>query len=267
MRVYPIASGSSGNCIYVGWKDRHFLIDAGVSRKKIVEGLRQIDVAPEQIQALFITHEHSDHISGLRVFTKDLEVPVYATEKTLDAIVAKEGGKEMDTRYFHPVCPDKAVDIHGAQVTPFHISHDAADPVGYTIAGDGYKMALATDLGVYDSYTMEHIRDAQILLLEANHDISMLEVGRYPYQLKRRILGDKGHLSNVASGRLLCEIFNDKMKHIVLAHLSKEHNYPKLAYQTVWNHLMMEYGSGFENKICNITVAKRDVPSEMVTVS
>lgn len=267
MRVFPIASGSSGNCIYVGWKDRHFLIDAGVSRKKIVEGLKQIGVAPEQIQALFITHEHSDHISGLRVFTKDLEVPVYATEKTLDAIVAKEGGNGICMEHFHAVCPDTAVELDGTQVMPFHISHDAADPVGYTITGGGYKVALATDLGVYDSYTMEHIRDAQILLLEANHDISMLEVGRYPYQLKRRILGDKGHLSNVASGRLLCEIFNDNIKHIVLAHLSKEHNYPKLAYQTVRNHLMMEYGSALENNVCDITVARRDVPSEMVSVS
>ena len=147
-------------------------------------------------------------------------------------------------------------------IVPFSTSHDAADPVGYTIEAQGYKFGIATDLGTYSQYTLDHLKNSDILLLEANHDVSMLEVGTYPYPLKRRILSDKGHLSNVVSGKLLCSLFHENMRHIILAHLSKEHNYPELAYQTVKGQLETEFGllrDGF-----NITVAKRDIPSPLV---
>ena len=153
----------------------------------------------------------------------------------------------------HYVEPDQKLTLKDMEICPFSISHDAANPVAYTFEQDGHKMGVATDLGTYDAYTLEHLKDSEILLLEANHDVNMLQVGPYPYILKQRILGRKGHLSNMVSANLLCDIINEKMKHIILGHLSKDNNFPDLAYETVKCELEEK---GYQCKSGFLSVAK-----------
>ena len=149
-------------------------------------------------------------------------------------------------------------------VMPFYTSHDSADPVGYTLTAEGHKASIATDLGKYDEYIISHLKNTEVLFIEANHDISMLEAGSYPYSLKRRILSEYGHLSNEDSGSLLCKVINKKLKYAFLAHLSKENNYPQLAFEAVKCQLWEEIGLKELN--FDLSVAKRDEPSKMVVL-
>ena len=264
MRVCSIASGSSGNCIYIGNGDTNILIDAGISRKRIVEGLESIGVRPEELDAIFVTHEHSDHIQGINMMVKMFDVPVYSTFGTLNAIRDKDKKGIIRMEHLYEVHPDLPVRVGSIEITPFRISHDAADPVCYTMISKGKKISVATDLGVFDEYTVEHLSGSDILFLEANHDISMLEMGSYPYNLKCRILGDRGHLSNEASGRLLCRLMGGRLKHAVLAHLSKENNYPELAYQAVKCQVWEEMG--VQELPFEMSVAERDRPSPIISL-
>lgn len=264
MRICSIASGSSGNCIYIGHHKNHILIDAGISRKRIVEGLSSIGVAPESLDAIFVTHEHSDHISGIPMMVKMFDIPVFATGGTLDALCQKDRQGVLDKRKMYQLYADEPVAVGDFHITPFAISHDAAEPVCYTVACGGKKFGMATDLGEYDGYTVEHLVGSDMLLLEANHDISMLEAGRYPYSLKCRILGGRGHLSNEASGQLLCRLIHERLRHVFLAHLSKENNYPQLAYEAVKCQLWEEMG--MTELPFSMEVADRDNPSALVAI-
>ena len=264
MRVCSIASGSSGNCTYVGSGDTNILIDAGVSRKRIVEGLKKISVAPEQLDGIFVTHEHSDHIQGINMMVKMFDTPVYATGGTLDAIRLKDKKGIISMNHLFEVHADEPVSMGAITVMPFSTSHDAADPVGYTLTAEGHKTSIATDLGKYDDYTIDHLKDTDVLFIEANHDISMLEAGKYPYKLKRRILSEYGHLSNEDSGSLLCKVINKNLKYAFLAHLSKENNYPQLAFEAVKCQLWEEMGS--KDLDFDLSVAKRDEPSKVVVL-
>ncbi|MCI9078181.1 MAG: MBL fold metallo-hydrolase [Lachnospiraceae bacterium] len=264
MRVCSIASGSSGNCIYIGDKDTNILIDAGISRKRIAEGLSAIGVRPQELDGIFITHEHSDHIQGVSMMVKMFDTPVYATGATLDFIRSKDKKGIISMNHLYEVHPDECIRLKNMDIMPFSMSHDAADPVCYTASASGYKAGVATDLGIYDDYIASHLAGSDILMLEANHDISMLESGKYPYNLKCRILGSKGHLSNEDSGRLLCKLLCKRLKYVFLAHLSKENNYPELAYQAVkcqiWEDL------GINELPFQMSVAKRDVPSALINL-
>ncbi len=264
MKICSIASGSSGNCIYVGDGTTHILIDAGISRKRIVEGLSSIGVSPDELSAIFVTHEHSDHIQGLKMMVKMFDTPIYATRGTLGAIRHKITDECLNLDNLHQVEPDNSIKLGNMTVTPFSTSHDASDPACYTIETAGHKASIATDLGKYDDYIIDHLQGSELIMLEANHDISMLESGAYPYQLKCRILGEKGHLSNDATGKLICSLLPGNLKYIFLSHLSKENNYPELAYQTVkcclWENM------GISNLPFKMYVAKREQPSEMITL-
>ena len=245
MRLCSIASGSSGNCIYVGSDNTHLLVDTGISKKRIEEGLHSLDIKGEELDGILITHEHSDHIQGLGVFSRKYEIPVYATPGTIDGIRSYSGLGRMPEGLLHPIHTDEPFILGDITVDPFRISHDANEPSGYRFENDGKAVAVATDLGKYDEYTVEHLKNLDAVLLEANHDIHMLEVGAYPYYLKQRILGDKGHLSNELSGQLLCDILHDNLKHIILGHLSKENNIKELAHMTMENNLMQaDFGVG-----------------------
>lgn len=233
MRFTSIASGSSGNCTYVGSDNTHILVDAGVSKKRIEEGLKALDLGLSDISAIFVTHEHVDHISALHTILKKYNIPIYATEGTITGIKNSDKKNEMANSEFIRVFADKKVSVGDMIIDPMAISHDALEPCGYRIYCGGKKVGVATDLGCYTEYTVDCLKDCDALLLEANHDIRMLQTGPYPYQLKRRILGDKGHLSNDKSGELLCRLLNDRMQGIFLGHLSKENNLPELAYETV----------------------------------
>lgn len=212
---------------------------------------------------ILITHEHIDHVQGLGVFSRKYEVPIYATKGTIEGIKKISSIGKMPEGLFHEIQTDETFTLGELKVEPFKISHDANEPSGYRI-GDGKKsVAVATDLGKYDDYTVEHLKNLDAIVLEANHDLKMLEVGPYPYPLKRRVAGDKGHLSNELSGRLLCDILHDNLKHVVLGHLSKENNYEELAYETV--KLEVTLGDNpYKGDDFPITVAKRSSVSEII---
>ena len=265
MDFCSIASGSSGNCIYVGSDQTSVLIDTGISRKRIVDGLHEIDRKPEELKGILITHEHSDHIKGLGVMSRKYHIPIYATAGTIDGIRNSTSLGQIDEDLFHTIRADGKFQIEDLEVEPFAISHDAAEPVAYRIGQGKREVGIATDMGVYDDYIVENLKGLDALLLEANHDVNMLQVGKYPYYLKRRILGDKGHLSNETAGQLLCQLLHDNMKQILLGHLSRENNYEALAYETVCAEVTMG-DNPYKAKDFRIDVAHRDTASEVVEV-
>ncbi len=233
MRFTTIASGSSGNCTYVGSDNTHILVDAGISKKRIEDGLGQLQLGLSDISAIFVTHEHVDHISALRTILKKYDIPIYATRGTIQGIRNSDKKNEMADKEFIPVSADHAVVVGDMIIDPMTISHDALEPCGYRVYCGEKKVGIATDLGCFDEYMVSALTGCDALLLEANHDVRMLQTGPYPYVLKTRILGDKGHLSNEKSGELLSRILSDKIKGVFLGHLSKENNLPELAYEAV----------------------------------
>lgn len=264
MRLCSIASGSSGNCIYIGHASTHLLIDAGISGKRIEEGLKSIGVDPRELNAVLITHEHSDHIQGVGVLARKYKVPLYGTVETFCAMKkGKTSIGKVEDDLFCEVHPEEAFSVGTIRVLPFSVSHDAANPVAYVFEAEGKKIGMATDLGVYTDKTVEYLKDSGILYLESNHDVNMLMVGMYPYYLKQRILGEHGHLSNDSAAKLLCRLYHDGLQHILLAHLSKENNYPDLAYETVRAELLMAVGA---ERMPDLRVAPRDIPSGLITI-
>ena len=260
MRLMSIASGSSGNCIYVGNDNTHILIDTGISKKRIEEGLNEVSLSPADLNCILITHEHSDHIAGLGVLSRKYHIPIYATAETIQEIKKSSSMGKIDSDLFNEVKPDSILKINDVNICPFSISHDAANPVGYRIEDDKAKVAVATDLGTYDDYITDKLKNLNALVLEANHDIRMLQTGSYPYPLKQRILGNRGHLCNEMAGRLLDSVLNDNIKKVYLGHLSKENNYAELAYESVRMEINLS-DSEYKADDFDIEVAKRDVPT------
>ena len=263
MRFQSIASGSSGNCIYIGSDTTHLFVDVGISRKRTVQALKDIGLELKDINGIFLTHEHSDHIAGLAMIAKMTDMPIYATQGTIRAIRGSAKCADIPEERFIRVKADEKVSIGDLKVDPMTISHDAAEPVGYRVFYGHRKACVCTDLGCYNEYTAECLKDSDVVLLEANHDVNMLQVGPYPYPLKQRILSNRGHLSNVSSGQLLSGILNDHMKGIFLGHLSKENNLPELAFETVRLEIAASE-CGYHADELPIRVAGRSVPSPMV---
>ncbi len=245
-----IASGSSGNCIYVGTKHTRILIDAGVSGKRITQGLAELSTKGEQIDALFITHEHLDHIKGAGILSRKFDIPIYATMGTWEAMEQQIGRIHPQNKRF--VYQGETCVINDICIKPFEIPHDAAEPVGYRISAEKTSVAIATDIGHVTDCVRENISGCKLILLEANHDEEMVRKGSYPWHLKQRILGEKGHLSNKTAGALLAEIMSGETERVFLGHLSEENNTPYLAYDTVENVLN-------ENKIKVGTYLKMDM--------
>lgn len=265
MRLCSIASGSSGNCIYVGGEKNHIIIDAGISTKRIVDGLKELSVMPEELSGILITHEHIDHVAALRVFSKKYAKPIYGTKGTIKGIIDSSDGCQIDKSLFREIEIDKEFSIDEFTVHPFAISHDANEPCAYVVRNGKAKVAVATDMGHYTNYTINELSNLDALLLEANHDVKMLEVGTYPYYLKQRILGDKGHLSNENSGKLLSQLLHDNFKGVLLGHLSKENNYERLAYETVKAEITLS-DCPYNGGDFPIFVAKRDCMSDIIYV-
>lgn len=263
MKFCSIASGSSGNCIYIGEKDTHILVDTGISKKRIEQGLEELGLCGDDITAIFITHEHADHIQGLGVFSRRYQVPIYATKGTIEGILEYKGLGKMPEGLLHEIKKDTYFEMEDMKIYPFGISHDAKDPTGYRLETEQHKVAIATDLGIYNDYIVQNLQGLDGILLEANHDVHMLEVGPYPYPLKQRVLGNRGHLSNELSGRLLCDIMHDNLKFIVLGHLSKENNFPELAIETV--KLEVTLGEvPYRGEDLPLSVAERDTVSNLI---
>ena len=263
MDLFSIASGSSGNCICVGNTSHHVMIDAGVSGKAIERGRNENGMTTSDMEAVLVTHEHFDHIAGLGVIARRYAIPIYATSGTIDAIKKNKSVKNIDESLFHSIKAGEKFTIGDITVDPVSISHDAADPVAYIIkdSDTGKKAGVVTDLGYYDDRIIHELQGLSALLLEANHDVRMLEAGPYPYQLKRRIMSDRGHLSNETSGQLLGQLLNDNICHIFLGHLSEQNNYARLALETVVSEVTMG-DNPYKGTDFNITIASRYEPSE-----
>jgi phosphoribosyl 1,2-cyclic phosphodiesterase len=235
IRLCSLSSGSSGNCIYVGSESTGLLVDCGVSGKEILENLKNIGVGTSTIKGILVTHEHSDHTKGIGVVSRKLNIPIYANAKTWAGMgdgIGKISAENI--RYF-----DTGVgfELNELEIKSYSIPHDASDPVGYSFCAGSRKVCIATDLGYFSDEVRENTKGADMVLLEANHDIEMVKMSSYPYFLKRRILSDVGHLSNEAAGHAVLELLNSGVRKVLLGHLSKENNFPELAYQTVKNIL------------------------------
>lgn len=231
-------SGSKGNCTYIEGSDGGILIDAGKSAKQITDKLASFDIDTKKLCGVFITHEHSDHISALRVLIKRLKLPVYATKGTLDELIYREIITIDDA---HEIKIGQTVECANLEVSAFSTSHDAAQSCGYTVKPDAdRKIAICTDLGYISDEVISAISGSNLIMLESNHDIRMLENGSYPYPLKQRILGQCGHLSNDAASEILPNLVKGGATEIFLAHLSEENNYPDIAKMSAVNSLAAE---------------------------
>ena len=265
MDFCTIGSGSSGNCTYIGTDQSALLVDVGLTGKRIEEGLRKVDRSGHEIDAIVLTHEHIDHISGLGVMARRYHIPIYATRGTLDYIVRSKSLGAIDPSLLFEIREEMPFQVGDMEILPFSIWHDAAQPVGFRISHNDRSIAVATDMGCYDDKIVKYLSHLDGIVLESNHDVNMLEVGPYPWPLKQRILGQKGHLSNESAGNLLCDILHDGMKQIVLGHLSKENNYEALAYATV--SCVIDMGDNpYRADSFPIEVARRDQPSKLFHV-
>lgn len=263
MKFCPLYSGSSGNSIFISTGNAKILIDAGLPGKKIDEALRSIGESAEDLNGIFITHEHSDHVKGVGVISRKYDVPIYANDKTW-AIMGPSIGKIrehnikiMDRR--------SIVDINDMSIKSFVIPHDAISPVGYTVLSGKHQVSVATDFGTYTEEIHNNIKDSKIILLESNHDVNMLKFGPYPYNLKRRILSEVGHLSNEDCGEAIVNIAKSGLgKKIILGHLSGTNNNPDLALQTVLD-VISDKGL-IEGQDIFISMANRNMPSNCINM-
>jgi phosphoribosyl 1,2-cyclic phosphodiesterase len=228
-----LASGSSGNCFYVGTNDYGILIDAGIAVRNIKKRLRNAGLDLNKVRALFITHDHIDHIKSAGVLSEKAFLPVYATEKTHDAMNNNPVFRQKIYSEKRIIEKNLPVAFDDFTIEAFGISHDGCDCVGYTICFDDKRFTLVTDLGYICENAKKHIINSNYLVIEANYDEQMLDAGKYSLSLKQRIKGDTGHLSNRQTAEFLAENFNEKLSHVWLCHLSKENNLPQLAYKTV----------------------------------
>ncbi len=225
LAVCILASGSKGNSIYVSDGNTAILVDAGLSGAEIERRLRLRALTAKNLDAILVSHEHTDHIQAVGVLSRRYQLPVYISQKTKKA--SSQLGNVHDLRIFE--C-GATFHINDMTIHPFSISHDAEDPVGFTIGQNGTIIGIATDLGIATSMVKQHLKNCSLLILEFNHDPAMLEQGPYPWPIKQRIKSRTGHLSNVESKKLLKELQHDKLKYVILAHLSDTNNTPQKAF-------------------------------------
>lgn len=253
MEIAALASGSSGNCFYVGDSNDAILIDVGISAKQVVTRLLSIGGNPENIRAIFITHEHIDHIRGCDVLARKLGIPIYATQATID-----KGFLCDDADLIKVINNDGKIDIGKLKVQAFSKSHSAGDPVSYSIYSNK-KVSVITDAGYACENIKSHISDCNFLFIEANHDEDMLQNGPYPFFLKKWISGKGGHLSNKEAATSIAEHSSEKLQKVVLSHLSKKNNTPDVALKTFQEILGSKIGA-------EVIVSHREVPTEMFRI-
>ncbi|MBU5594529.1 MBL fold metallo-hydrolase [Amphibacillus sp. MSJ-3] len=230
-----LASGSTGNAFYIESEKEKILVDAGLSGKQLDRLFNEAGLNPRELSRILVTHEHSDHIKGLGIIARKYNLPIYANEKTWRAMENSIGKLSLDQKFNFEL--EQVKTFGDIDVESFGVSHDAAEPMFFTFHHDGKKVALVTDLGYVSERIKKTVQDANALVFEANHDVSMLQMGRYPWNVKRRILGDYGHVSNDDCALALEDIIGDQTKRIYLAHLSKDNNMKELARMSVENHL------------------------------
>ena len=235
------ASGSSGNCYYVGRQDEGFLVDVGISAKQLKDKLMQQDLSRQSIKAILVTHDHIDHVLGLESFTKDYPVPIYAHPDCLQGLVEGKATRHLDPSLFHEIEPMQPFELLGIGIEAFPVMHDGRGAMGYHFNYEGRTLTIATDIGMLDKVVKEQIRKADNLVVEANYDLEMLESGSYPYILKQRIAGPFGHLSNMESARFLADVYHTGIKNIMLCHLSENNNTPERAMQCLYDQFKKKH--------------------------
>lgn len=251
MKVCVLSSGSKGNTTYIQSDKSKILIDAGNTSKYIKEKLEELEVKPDELDAILITHTHVDHINGLKVFIKKYNIPVYVTEIML---------KKLDFLSNYHILSNE-FDIKDLHINAFKTSHDAEDSRGYIISSNNKSVVYITDTGYINNKYFDLLRNKNLYIMESNHDVEMLTNGKYPFKLRQRILSDKGHLSNYDSAKYLSMFIGDNTKYIMLAHLSEDNNTEKLAYSTLVDRLKNE-----NIKFDNIIIAKQNEETEFVEV-
>ncbi len=232
-----LASGSSGNSIYVASEKTRILIDAGLSAKQVALRLEQIGVVPESISGICVSHEHGDHINGLRVLQKRHGIPVYANAGTLNGILRQPKADEIAVKVFQTGSPFEIGDI---AIEPFSVPHDAYEPVGFRLQCSETAVGIVTDLGMATALVREKLRGCQAIIVESNHDEDLLLEAPRPWPLKQRIRSRQGHLSNSDAARLIAECATDALEHVFLSHLSSDCNTPDTALRTVASQLRLD---------------------------
>ncbi|WP_028988414.1 MBL fold metallo-hydrolase [Thermicanus aegyptius] len=246
MRYSILASGSSGNSFFVRTGKTRLLTDVGLSCKRIEKLLIGIDEDPSQLDGILITHEHIDHVRGLRVFAKKYQIPIYMSHGTWKALSPQL--EDLDPKRIIIFPTGERHTFNDLTVESFPVSHDAAEPMGFIFKEGEKKISYVTDLGYVSDRIKGKIADSHVFIMEANHDVEMLRMGSYPWNVKQRILGDTGHLSNETSAEALTEVISQNTERIYLAHLSKENNLIELARMTV-TQILLEEGHPVGEKI------------------
>lgn len=262
LKFCSIFSGSSGNCLFVNSNHTKLLIDSGVSCKKVCEGLESIGTSIEDIDAILVTHEHSDHVQSIGTVSQKYNIPVYANLETWDAM-EKQRNKiaPSNIKIFEN---DTDFQLNDLTIHPFSTPHDAANPCGFNIHNGTKRLSIATDLGHMNNDIISQLYSSSFVFLESNYDPEILKVSKYPFPLKQRISGPHGHLSNSTAGKTISNLLLKKdLKEVMLGHLSKENNFPELAYQTVTNELI-ESNSDLDK--IRLSVATRHEPSKIVNI-
>jgi phosphoribosyl 1,2-cyclic phosphodiesterase len=227
-----LASGSRGNCAIVSSSSTRVLVDAGISCRETFKRMKAAGDDPRRLSAILITHEHSDHVYGLRILAKKLNVPIFMTGATHEAWareVRAETGEKPQSAKLETFCSGRSFQIGDIAITPFTIPHDAADPVGFTFRAEGIKVGIATDLGYLPPNICDHLRGCDLLVIESNHDLEMLRGGPYPWSVKQRVMSRVGHLSNEALADFFSGDYDGMASYVVLAHLSEQNNHPEIA--------------------------------------
>lgn len=254
MRLCVLASGSKGNSTYIDTPTSKILVDIGMSCLYIEKSLNNLNVRPKEIDGIIITHTHTDHINGLKVFIKKYHTCLYITEK-----IYKELSKQMEIENYEIV--DKDFNIKDINIEIFKTSHDAEDSNGYIISDESSSIAYITDTGYINRKYHEKLKDKDFYIIESNHDIEMLMNGSYPYHLKQRILGDRGHLSNKACADYMSTFIGNNTKGVILIHLSEENNKKEIAYSTFENTLKENNKS-----IEQIIISLQTEPTEVIEI-
>lgn len=252
MKVSVLSSGSKGNTTYIETKNTKILIDAGNSSKYILEKLQELNVNPNDIDAILITHIHVDHVKGLSVLLKKINPCVYMTEKMHPYLDYIENYTIIET---------DTITIKDIKVNVIKTSHDTDDSVGYIINNEGKSIVYITDTGYINRKYFDLLKNRNIYIMESNHDVEMLNNGKYPFELRQRILSDKGHLSNYDSAKYLSTFIGNNTKYILLAHLSEENNTQELAYDTLNERLNKE-----NIHVDNIIIAKQNQETELINI-
>jgi phosphoribosyl 1,2-cyclic phosphodiesterase len=256
MRACALSSGSSGNCFYIEKNNSAVLFDVGISAKKVVERMNLLNLNPENIKAVFVTHEHTDHIIGLDVFARKFNLPIFATRGTIS-----NGHLCSDNKLLNEIKNNSKINIGELEIETFTKSHKAADPVSFSVYNQNKVVSVITDAGYACKNINNHIAESNLLFLESNHDVKMVENGPYPYFLKKWVTSDSGHLSNTQAGLAVLEHGNKKLKNVVLSHISKTNNSPRIALKTFRN--LLKERNDFTGKV---SVSLDYCPTEMFSV-